>query len=77
MVHPKGVEPSRHRWHKNLNLACLPIPPRVQIENALMFSNQSKNVNAKHYPVLLFCKNLVLNVAKKPCDNITTLKGKL
>jgi hypothetical protein len=29
VVHPKGVEPSSHCWHKNLNLACLPIPPRV------------------------------------------------
>lgn len=30
MVHPEGLEPPRHCCHKNLNLTCLPIPPRVQ-----------------------------------------------
>src|SRR5699024_9765868 len=28
MVPPEGLEPPRPRGHQDLNLACLPIPPR-------------------------------------------------
>ncbi len=41
VVHPNGVEPSRHCWHKNLNLACLPISPRVR-EKAVMYTHLPK-----------------------------------
>lgn len=40
-MHPNGVEPSRHCWHKNLNLACLPISPRVR-EKAVMYTHPPK-----------------------------------
>ena len=31
VVHPRGVEPPRPCGHKDLNLACMPVSPRVQI----------------------------------------------
>lgn len=30
LVPPTGLEPARYRYHKALNLACLPIPPQRQ-----------------------------------------------
>ena len=37
MVHPRGVEPPRPCGHKILNLACLPIPPRVHVGCRVIF----------------------------------------
>ena len=38
MVHPAGVEPAPE--DKNLNLACLPIPPRVHFMKEVPFDCQ-------------------------------------
>lgn len=59
MVHPRGVEPPRPCGHKDLNLACMPISPRVHkterqfIEKITRQVNSSKWTGCGNTPLLI------------------------
>ena len=77
MVHPRGFEPPRPCEHKNLNLACLPVPPRVRAKQVVDVLHAGHGVNMQMVliPVCQAWGTLVWWRTMKSSDIKVTLRG--
>lgn len=75
MVGKKGFEPSHHYWHKNLNLACLPIPSLAHLCFNYLITKLCKSNQYQWRLYLKNCCESLKIILRNSIKNRTGIRG--